>query len=73
MLGGRDLALDVVAITEDLPERDPYRGQVGTVLEIVAPGVFGVEFSDEEGRTYASTSLEANRLLGLPYEPSGAR
>jgi len=46
---------------------------VGTVLEIVAPGVFGVEFSDEEGGTYASTSLEADRLLGLPYEPSGAR
>ena len=45
MLGGRDLALDVVAITKDLPERDPYRRKVGTVVEIVAPGVFGVEFS----------------------------
>jgi hypothetical protein len=65
--------LDVVAITEDLPERGLYRGQVGTVVEILAPGVFEVEFSDDEGRTYASTSLEADQLLALRYEPSGAR
>jgi hypothetical protein len=65
--------LDVVAITEDLPERSLYRGQVGTVVEILAPGVFEVEFSDDEGRTYASTSLEADQLLALRYEPSGAR
>jgi hypothetical protein len=65
--------LDVVAITKDLPERGLYRGQVGTVVETLAPGVFEVEFSDDEGRTYASTSLEADQLLALRYEPSGAR
>ena len=65
--------LDVVAITKDLPERGLYRGQVGTVVEILAHGVFEVEFSDEEGHTYASTSLEADQLLALRYEPSGAR
>ena len=65
--------LDVVAMTGDLPERGLYRGQVGTVVEILAPGVFEVEFSDDEGRTYASTSLEADQLLALRYEPSGAR
>ena len=65
--------LDVVAITKDLPEQGLYRGQVGTVVEILAPGVFEVEFSDDEGRTYASTSLEADQLLALRYEPSGAR
>ena len=65
--------LDVVAIVEDLPERGLYRGQVGTVVEILAPGVFEVEFSDDEGRTYATTSLEADQLLALRYEPSGAR
>jgi Domain of unknown function (DUF4926) len=57
--------LDVVAITEDLPECGLYRGQVGTVVENVAPGDFEVEFSDEEGRAYASISLEADRLLAL--------
>lgn len=65
--------LDVVAITGDLPERGLYRGQVGTVVEILAPGVFEVEFSDDEGRTYASISLKADQLLALRYEPSRAR
>ncbi len=65
--------LDVVAMIADLPERGLYRGQVGTVVEILAPGVFEVEFSDDEGRTYASTSLEADQLLALRYEPSEAR
>jgi Domain of unknown function (DUF4926) len=65
--------LEVVAITADLPERGLYRGQVGTVVEVLAPGVFEVEFSDDEGRTYASISLKADQLLALRYEPSGAR
>jgi hypothetical protein len=64
--------LDVVALTEDLPERDLYRGQVGTLVETLAPGVFEVEFSDDEGRTYASIALEADRLLALRYEPTRA-
>lgn len=61
--------LDVVALTEDLPARGLYRGQVGTVVEALAPGVFEVEFSDEEGRAYASLALDESRLLLLHYEP----
>ena len=61
--------LDVVALTEDLPARGLYRGQVGTVVEALAPGVFEVEFSDEEGRAYASLALDTGRLLLLHYEP----
>ena len=61
--------LDVVALTEDLPERGLYRGQVGTVVESLAPGVFEIEFSDGEGRAYASLALEAGQLLVLQYEP----
>lgn len=61
--------LDVVALTEDLPERGLYRGQVGTVMESLAPGVFEVEFSDDEGRAYASLALAASQLLVLHYEP----
>lgn len=61
-------ALDVVALTEDLPERGLYRGQVGTVVEPLAPEVFEVEFSDDEGRTYASAALRAEQLLVLHYE-----
>ena len=61
--------LDVVALTQDLPERDLWRGQVGTVVESLAPGVFEVEFSDNEGRTYATLSLRAEQLMALHYEP----
>ena len=62
--------LDVVALTEDLPEHGLYRGQVGTVVEILAPDVFEVEFSDNEGRTYAELALRADQLLILRYEPA---
>ncbi len=61
--------LEVVALTEDLPERGLYRGQVGTVVEALAPDVFEVEFSDEKGRAYASIALNASQLLILRYEP----
>lgn len=71
MKDGVDI-LDVVALTEDLPERDLYRGQVGTVVEILESGVFEVEFSDDEGRAYASVALKAGQLLVLHYEPAEA-
>jgi hypothetical protein len=61
--------LDVVALTDDLPERGLYKGQVGTVVESLAPGVFEVEFSDGEGRAYASPALNVSQLLVLHYEP----
>ena len=68
MKDGVDI-LDVVALTEDLPERGLYSGQVGTVVEVLGPGVFEVEFSDDEGRAYASVALKAEQLLVLHYEP----
>lgn len=61
--------LHTVALTEDLPERGLYRGQVGTVVEALAPHVFEVEFSDNEGGAYASLALNASQLLVLHYEP----
>lgn len=64
--------LDVVALTEDLPARGLRRGQVGTVVETLAPGVFEVEFSDDEGRTYAQLPLRTDQLLVLHYQPQRA-
>jgi hypothetical protein len=61
--------LDVVALTEDLPQHGLYRGQVGTVVEILAPDVFEVEFSDNDGRTYAMRALPGRQLLVLRYAP----
>ena len=65
--------LDVVALSGDLPQHKLTRGQVGTVVEVLASNVFEVEFSDNQGRTYASLALEANQLIVLHYEPAGAR
>jgi len=60
---------DVVALTEDLPERHLQRGQVGTIVELLAAGVFEVEFADMEGRTYASLALPEHKLMVLHHEP----
>lgn len=61
---------DVVALTHDLPEHNLWRGQVGTVVEILANGdAFEVEFSDRDGRTYESLGFRASQLMVLHYEP----
>ena len=65
--------LDAVALIEDLPDRNLRRGQVGTVVESLAPGVFEVEFSDNEGRTYAQLALRAEQLMVLHHEPAKPR
>jgi len=62
--------LDVVALTEDIPDRGLLRGQVGTVVESLEPGVFEVEFVDNDGRTYAMLPLKSSQLLVLHYQPA---
>jgi hypothetical protein len=57
-----------VALLEDLPERGLRRGQVGTVVESLAPDVFEVEFADRNGRTYASIALRPDQLMILHHE-----
>lgn len=58
---------DVVALTDDLPERGLLRGQVGTVVELLAVGTYEVEFSNDDGQMYGSTALEASQLLPLRF------
>ena len=62
--------LSVVALLQDLPEEGLVRGQVGTVVEIWAPGVYEVEFSDDNGRTYAMVALKVGQLMRLHHEPA---
>ncbi|MEH1875297.1 DUF4926 domain-containing protein [Nostoc sp.] len=63
--------LDVVALTVDLPEYNLYRGQVGTVVELLAGGAaFEVEFSDRSGRTYESIGLRPEQIMVLHFEPA---
>ena len=62
--------LDVVALTEDIPDRGLLRGQVRTVVESLGPGVVEVEFVDNDGRTYAMLPLKSSQLLVLHYQPA---
>jgi hypothetical protein len=61
--------LDIVALVEDLPQHSLSRGQVGTLVEQLAPDVYEVEFSDDEGQTYAMLPLHTNQLISLHYLP----
>ena len=58
--------LDVVGLLSDIPEQGLVRGQVGTVVELLK-GAYEVEFSDDEGRTYAELALEPHQHLVLHH------
>lgn len=62
--------LDVVALLEDVPAKGLVRGQVGTVVELLAPGVFEVEFSDDQGRAYAILALRSDEVMLLHHRPA---
>jgi Domain of unknown function (DUF4926) len=63
--------LDVVALTVNLPEYNLWRGQVGTVVELLADGAaFEVEFSDRDGRTFESIGLRLEQFMVLHFEPA---
>jgi hypothetical protein len=64
--------LDVVALTHDLPDKGLARGQVGTVVEVLSARKYEVEFSDNQGHTYAQLALPDSQLLVLHYHPQGA-
>ncbi len=64
--------LEVVALARDMPEAGLRRGQVGTVVEVLPPDAFEVEFSDDDGRAYASLAVRADRLIVLHYAPASS-
>lgn len=59
--------LDVVALTEPLPQKDLLAGQVGTVVELLGRDTFEVEFSDDDGKTYAQLPLRRDQILPLHF------
>ena len=62
--------LDVVALTQDVPEHNLKRGEVGTVVEILSNGeAYEVEFSDDNGQMYKCLSFPASQLKVLHQEP----
>lgn len=61
--------LSVVALLTDVPESGLLRGQVGTIVELLAPGVFEVEFTDDDGQNYATLALHSGQLIRLHHQP----
>ncbi len=61
--------LDIVALLENLPELNLYRGQVGTIIEEYEPRVFEVKFSDNTGKAYAIETLKETQLIVLHHAP----
>ncbi len=64
--------LDVVALLMDKPEERLVAGQVGTVVELLAPDVYEVEFLDSKGNTITVAELKRAELLLLLHEPAMA-
>ena len=64
--------LDVVALLVDKPEEGLGVGQVGTVVEVLAPDAYEVEFLDSKGETIALTELKRSEVLVLKHEPAVA-
>lgn len=61
--------LDVVVLKESLSDHHLQAGQVGTIVEILAPDVYEIDFSDDYGQTYVMLPLHASQLLKLHYIP----
>jgi len=64
--------LDVVALLKPIPEEGLRKGQVGAVVEILAPDVFEIEFCDRFGKTLAILPVKEKDLLLLKYELEAA-
>jgi 3-dehydroquinate synthase class II len=64
--------LDIVALLVEKPEAKLVAGQVGTVVEVLAPNAYEIEFLDSKGRTIAVTELQRTDLLLLQHEPAMA-
>ncbi len=60
---------DVVALIDDLPDRGLSAGQVGTIAKVLSIDLYEVNFSDQQGQTYAMLPLHHHQLLRLKYSP----
>jgi hypothetical protein len=57
--------LSTIALNEDLPGCKLKRDKVGTVVEVLAPDVYEIEFCEEDGETYAELALRGDQLILL--------
>jgi Domain of unknown function (DUF4926) len=56
---------DSVALREDLPAAGLSAGEVGAVVEVLAPDAFEVEFVDQSGQTYGLHTLRRSQIMPL--------
>ena len=72
---GKIKLLDIVALTQDVPEHNLKRGEVGTVVAILANGeAYEIEFSDGNGQMYKCLSFSVSQLTTVHHEPlSGSK
>jgi hypothetical protein len=61
--------LDVVALTEDMPQYQLRRGEIGAVVECYAGNAYEVEFVAQDGYTYALVTLQSDQLIALREKP----
>ena len=67
--------LAFVALTEDLPDHRLTRGQIGSVVEHLerdGERALLVEFSDDQGQTYAMVAVRPDQLLVLHRDTEAA-
>lgn len=57
--------LDVVALTEDIPEHNLWRGEIGAIVECYPNDGYEVEFVAQDGYTYALVTLHGYQLMTL--------
>ena len=61
--------LDVVALVQDLPDRQLYKGQVGTIIEELDKHTALVEFAELNGVAYAIQPIHHDLLMQLYHAP----
>lgn len=66
--------LDIVVLTDDLPEYNLVRRQVGAIVEMLANGeAFEVEFIAPDGRTLESAGLRPDQFAVRSHERANTK
>ncbi len=68
-MNGEINLLDIVALTEDVPQHNLHRGEIGAVVECHPDGACDVEFVAQDGYTYALVTLRGDHLTALREKP----
>lgn len=62
--------LNIVALIVDIPAAGLTSGEMGTVVEILGPDVYEVEFSSDDGIGYAQLAVNGEDLIVLHNQGS---